>query len=150
MPAPTISYSKTSTPTKFGGDALNNVNNYLNGIDVTSVIGTPIIRTPTKIPSDKLIFTDPAEDNTVTVKIPSLSANKNINLVPAGVLDNDEVVYKDTVQTVTGKVISAGTNTISGLTNSNLSGSAAITDANLAQITNKSKQHTQTAYKDEA
>src|SRR5690349_14469932 len=138
MPAPTISYSKTSTPTKFGGDALNNVNNYLNGVDVTSVIGTPIIRTPTKIPSDKLLFTDPAEDNTVTIKIPALSTNKNINLVPAGVLDNDEVVYKDTVQTLTGKVISASSNTISNIDVSNLSGSADIvTTTNTKTLTNK-------------
>lgn len=170
MPAQTIANSKTTTPTMFGGDALNNINRYLNGVDVTSVIGTPIIRTPTKFPSDKLIFTDPAEDNTVTVKIPALSANKNINLIPSGVVDNDEVVYKDTVQTVTGKVIDAGSNTISNLTNSNIgssaaiaysklnlansivnadiSSSAAITDTKLAQITDKNKQHAQTAYKD--
>ncbi len=139
MAAPTIANSKTSTATKYGGDALNNVNRFLNGVDVTSQIGTPIIRTPTKIPSDILKFTDPAEDNTVTVKIPSLSVDKNINLVPSNVVDNDEVLFKDTVQTVTGKVISAGTNTVTGLTNSNLSGSAAIADANLAQITDTTK-----------
>ena len=146
MPAPTILHTKTTTATKFGGDALNFVNQYLNGVDVTPEIGTPIIRTPTKIPSDILKFTDPAEDNTVTIKIPALSENKTINLVPTNVEANDEVLYKDTVTEISGKVISAGTNTISGLTNSNLSGSAGITDPNLAQITDKSKLPTTTVY----
>lgn len=150
MPAPTILNTKTSTSLKYGGDALNNVNNFLNGVNVTSVIGTPIIRTPTKIPSDILKFTDPAEDNTVTIKIPALSADKTINLIPSNVGADDEVLFKDTVQTVTGKVISAGTNTITGLANANLSGAAGITDANLATITDKAKQHAQTAYKDAA
>lgn len=40
---------------------------------------------------------------------------------------------------LTNKTIAAGSNTISGLTNSNLSGSAGITDANLATITASSK-----------
>jgi hypothetical protein len=138
MPAPTISNSKTTTETKFGGDALNNVNRFLNGVDVTSDIGTPIIRTPTKIPSDVLKFTDPAEDNTVTIKIPALSANKTINLVPSNVGTDDEVVYKDTVQTLTGKVISASSNTISNIDTSNLSGSADIvTTTNTKTLTNK-------------
>jgi hypothetical protein len=38
-------------------------------------------------------------------------------------------------ETLTNKTIAAGSNTISGLTNSNLSGSAAITNANLANST---------------
>lgn len=39
-------------------------------------------------------------------------------------------------QTLTNKTIAAGSNTISGLTNTNLSGSAAITNANLASMNN--------------
>jgi hypothetical protein len=138
MPAPTIAYEKTTTPTKFGGDALNNISKYLNGVDVTSVIGTPIIRTPTKFPSDKLIFTDPQEDNTVTVKIPSMSVNRNINLVPSNVINNDEVLYRTTVQEVEGKVISASSNTIQNLDTSNLaSGSNILTTTNTKEMTNK-------------
>lgn len=46
----------------------------------------------------------------------------------------DTLVGKATTDTLTNKSIAAGSNTITGLTNSNLSGSAAITNANLATM----------------
>ncbi len=45
----------------------------------------------------------------------------------------------DGTETITNKTITAATNTISGLTNSNLSGTAGITDANLATIATAGK-----------
>jgi hypothetical protein len=45
---------------------------------------------------------------------------------------DSSVVTLDGTQTLTNKTIAAGSNTISGLTNSNLSGTAGITNANLA------------------
>lgn len=139
MPAQTIANTKTTTPTKYGGDALNNVNRYLNGVNVTSAIGTPIIRTPTKIPSGILSFTNPSEDNTVTINIPEgIDSDKIINLVPTNVDNNDEVVYRTSVQTIQGKVISAQDNTISNIDASNLSGAADIlTTTNIKTATNK-------------
>jgi hypothetical protein len=47
----------------------------------------------------------------------------------------DDVVLRTLGQTLTNKTIAAGSNTISGLTNSNLSGTAGITNANLANST---------------
>ena len=47
----------------------------------------------------------------------------------------DTLVGKDTSDTLTNKSIAAGSNTITGLTNSNLSGSAGISNANLANST---------------
>jgi hypothetical protein len=47
----------------------------------------------------------------------------------------DTLVAKNTTDTLTNKTIAAGSNTISGLTNSNLSGTAGITNANLANST---------------
>ena len=46
-----------------------------------------------------------------------------------------DTLFSATSKTLTGKTIAAGSNTISGLTNSNLSGSAGITNANLANST---------------
>jgi hypothetical protein len=62
-----------------------------------------------------LTVTDPTADRTVT--IPDATGT---------------VVLADLAQTLTNKTIAAGSNTISGLTNSNLSGTAGITNANLA------------------
>ena len=45
---------------------------------------------------------------------------------------SDTVVTLGATQTLTGKTIAAGSNTITGITNANLSGSAGITNANLA------------------
>ena len=47
----------------------------------------------------------------------------------------DTLVGRDTSDTLTNKSIAAGSNTITGLTNSNLSGSAGISNANLANST---------------
>lgn len=47
-------------------------------------------------------------------------------------IDTSVTVDKTTVQTLTNKTIAAGSNTITGLINSNLSGTAGITNANLA------------------
>ena len=62
-----------------------------------------------------LTVTDPTADRTVT--IPDATGT---------------VVLADLTQTLTNKTIAAGSNTITGLTNTNLSGSAGITNANLA------------------
>lgn len=48
---------------------------------------------------------------------------------------NDILVARDTTDTLTNKTIAASSNTITGLTNSNLSGSAGISNANLANST---------------
>ena len=64
-----------------------------------------------------------------TITIPSgatLDASNATTTLPAN------VVTTDGTQTLTNKTIAAGSNTVTGLTNSNLSGSAAISNANLA------------------
>ena len=64
-----------------------------------------------------------------TITIPTgvtLDASNATTTLPAN------VVTTDGTQTLTNKTIAAGSNTVTGLTNSNLSGSAGITNANLA------------------
>jgi len=56
---------------------------------------------------------------------------------PAGIAS--QVVGVSTPQTLMNKTIVAGSNTITGLTNSNLSGTAGITDVNLATISSAGK-----------
>ena len=59
--------------------------------------------------------------------------------VASGVLTlpavTDTIVARTTTDTLTNKTLSAGSNTITGLTNTNLSGTAGITNANLANST---------------
>jgi len=66
---------------------------------------------------------------------PHAAAATNKLTLPGGTTigNADAVLVSDTgTQTLTNKTIAAGSNTISGLTNSNLSGTAGITNANLA------------------
>jgi len=64
----------------------------------------------------------------------SASATNTLTLPGGSTIGNaNAVLVSDTgTQTLTNKTIAAGSNTISGLTNSNLSGTAGITNANLA------------------
>lgn len=63
----------------------------------------------------------------------SFTAGNGISITGVSIaIDTSITVDKTTAQTLTNKTIAAGSNTISGLTNSNLSGSAGITNANLA------------------
>lgn len=71
--------------------------------------------------------------NTITITSTAPASSK-IATIP-NLTSDDEFVFKNQSQSLTNKTISAASNTISNLTNSNLSGSASITNANLANST---------------
>lgn len=71
-------------------------------------------------------------NKTLTSPVISSISNTGTLTLPTS---SDTLVGRATTDTLTNKTIAAGSNTISGLTNSNLSGSAGITNANLANST---------------
>jgi hypothetical protein len=75
---------------------------------------------------------------TQTLTNKTLTAPKIATISNTGTLtlptSTDTVVGRATTDTLTNKTIAAGSNTISGLANSNLNGSAGITNANLATM----------------
>ena len=87
---------------------------------------TPTLTLPT-IGSTGAAFSGSTSGTTTIVA--TATAGTTTLTLPAA---TDTLVGKATTDTLTNKTIAAGSNTISGLTNSNLSGTAGITNANLA------------------
>jgi hypothetical protein len=86
-------------------------------------------------PSGTIVGTTDSQtltNKTLTSPIISTISNSGTITLPTS---TTTLVGRDTSDTLTNKTIAAGVNTISGLTNANLSGSAGITTANLAQYT---------------
>ena len=73
--------------------------------------------------------TDTLTNKTLTLPIISSISNTGTLTLPTS---TDTLIGRDTNDTLTNKSIAASSNTITGLTNTNLSGSAGITNANIA------------------
>ena len=79
-------------------------------------------------------------DNATDLESATLAVGDKILLSDGGtegrvLLSQLDTLFSGTSKTLTNKTIAAGSNTVTGLTNSNLSGSAGITNANLANST---------------
>lgn len=96
--------------------------------------------TTTKIvdPSDttkKIGFSTSGNTTGVTTTLAAADTVSHTVTLPAA---TDTIVARDTTDTLTNKTIAAASNTITGLTNTNLSGSAEISNANLAAMASAS------------
>jgi hypothetical protein len=91
----------------------------------SKTLTSPVMTTPQ--------INDSATDHQYIFAVGNLAADRTITLpVLTG---NDTVVFEAHASTLTNKTIVAGNNTVSGIVNAHLSGSAAITNANLANST---------------
>ena len=80
---------------------------------IVNIDGATDLESATLVAGDKILLSDGGTEGRV-------------------LLSQLDTLFSGTTKTLTNKTIAAGSNTISGLTNSNLSGSAGITNANLA------------------
>ncbi len=80
---------------------------------IVNIDGATDLESATLVAGDKILLSDGGSEGRV-------------------LLSQLDTLFSGTTKTLTNKTIAAGSNTISGLTNSNLSGSAGITNANLA------------------
>jgi hypothetical protein len=102
-----------------------------DGQTLTNKILTSAILTTPIVSSAGIAFSG-STSGVTTVRASAVASG--IATLPA-ITGSDTLVARNTTDTLTNKTIAAGSNTISGLTNSNLSGSAGITNANLANST---------------
>ena len=92
---------------------------------VNKTLTSPVLTTPQ--------INDSATDHQYVFAVGNLAADRTVTLpVLTG---NDSWVFEAHAQALTNKTIVAGSNTISGIVNAHLSGSAGITYANLANST---------------
>ena len=83
---------------------------------IVNIDGATDLESATLVAGDKILLSDGGSEGRV-------------------LLSQLDTLFSGTTKTLTNKTIAAGSNTISGLTNSHLSGSAGITNANLANST---------------
>lgn len=76
----------------------------------------------------------PSQSTSVAANAGDIGYNSSTNKFAVWNTAADNLVTELTAQTLSNKSINASTNTISNITNANLSGSAGITNANLAQM----------------
>lgn len=107
----------TTTLTKFAGDTMNRLADWSNNIDVASgdVSKRPIINTQTIFQQSKLALYDSDDSNVFQFSTAAnLVADKTIN-IPTFAASSDDMVLATAVQTLTGKIIDANSNTISNV-----------------------------------
>lgn len=124
-------------PSSLGsGDAL--VSNNTSATLINKKLGDSSTSIVNAIDTTKaLAFSLGSMASATTLTITSAQSTTQSVAMP-NVSSGDSIVTNNTSATLTNKTIAAGSNTISGLTNTNLSGSAAVTNANLAAMASSS------------
>ena len=162
---PIISNPELTTDSRYGGDVMINIRSLLNDIDVSPLFEgwRPKFRTQLLFRSGTIAMLDEDSSNEVHIYVDDIiNKDGNVNLhIPAFTDDDDTILLQNHPQIINNKVL--GTNISVGgdfdfsnfaILNATISGAdntiTNISDTSLLQITDKNKQHAQTAYKDAA
>ncbi len=137
MTFPRIQNSKTTIFNTFGGDALNKIQELFGGINIAATDATnkPLIDTDFRFKSNRLILLDADQASEVRFVLPTLSSNVSITM-PTSMLTSEanELLFSKTTQTIINKTIAAGSNSISGLTNTNIGTNAFIDWTKISKV----------------
>ncbi|MDN5845390.1 MAG: hypothetical protein L0H53_03855 [Candidatus Nitrosocosmicus sp.] len=125
-----LGINDAGTPLRFGGDDLDKINNILNGQDLTLDI---VIDNEWSFNSNKLVLRDSSGSNKIKIATSAEAADWIITIPTLG--GNEEMLFADTVQTLTNKTIDSSLNTVTN-----------IPDSSLSQITDKAKLPNDTLY----
>ena len=162
---PEISNPELTTDSRYGGDVMINIRSLLNDVDVSPLFEgwRPKFRTQLLFRSGTIAMLDEDSSNEVHIYVDDIiNKDGNVNLhIPAFTDDDDTILLQNHPQIINNKVL--GTNISVGgdfdfsnfaILNATISGAdntiTNISDTSLLQITDKNKQHAQTAYKDAA
>lgn len=135
MVFPKISDPKPSTDSTYGGLEMSKIQDFLSGFDIGAADDTnrPSINTDTRFKSGKLLLFGEGVNSTniarfkypenalATVPEAVVSLPKNLSGS-----QNNEFVFKDVAQTLTGKEIDASLNALTHISNVNIDSGAAI------------------------
>jgi hypothetical protein len=128
--------------THFGGLDVNKFSDYLGGTDISGT-ETIDINTATKYRSSTLRLRNPANTFEYTLVPAAIAADRNVTL-PL-LTGNDVAVTEAFAQTLTNKTIAAGSNTLTGIADANIT---AHTSTKIT-ITAKGQLNTAIAYNDQ-
>jgi len=119
------------------GNLTGNVTGNVTGASSLNVLKTGDTMTGalTVTPTTNQVILGATHTTTINAAAPSASVTATIPALSA----NDTFVFAAQTQTLTNKTIDAGSNTISNITNSSISSSAAITDTKLATLSTSGK-----------
>lgn len=143
-----------STTSEFGGNWANLISDYLNGVNIALIDASkaPIIGSLTRYKYEKLALFDADQSHSVTFSVDDIDTGANRKIKIRRMInpfEEDYAVLEGLPQAIINKTIDSDLNTITNIVNADIKTGAGITDAKLAQITDKAKLPTTTVHTDQ-
>lgn len=114
--------SNATSSSLYGGQSIDYILDYFSDVDLSTAgadtLGLGIIATHTRFKSGAFQLLDTSADHRITFTLPEYTENHTATFPSESALGtSDEIMFKDAVQIITNKTISASSNVISDLPN---------------------------------